>query len=59
MYFQALELASERSEYLVNCEVTSANVEVTNEPKQLNLLPDVQPPPASENRLAPEYEDWF
>ncbi|MEG5150190.1 toprim domain-containing protein [Microcoleus sp. AT9b-C2] len=66
VYSQAIELASEGSEALVdgevtsaNVEVTSANVEVTNEPKQLNLLPDVQPPPASENRFAPEAEDWF
>jgi len=59
VYFQALELASEESEALVDCEVTSANGEVTNEPKKLNLLPEIQPPPASENRFAPEAEDWF
>jgi hypothetical protein len=55
VYSQALELASEKSEALVDSEVTNAELK----PKQLNLLPDVQPPPASENRFAPESEDWF
>ena len=55
VYSQALELASEKFEPLVDCEVTNAELQ----PKQLNLLPDVQPPPASENRFAPESEDWF
>jgi hypothetical protein len=55
VYAQALELVSEQSEALVDSEVT--NAELT--PKQLNLLPDVQPPPASENRFATESEDWF
>jgi hypothetical protein len=55
VYSQAIELASEKSEPLVDSEVTNAELQ----PKQLNLLPDVQPPPASENRFAPESEDWF
>jgi hypothetical protein len=59
VYSQTFELASEKSDGLVDCEVTSVNVEVTNEPKQLNLLPDVQPPSASENRFTRESEDWF
>ena len=55
VYTQALELASEKSEAIVDSEVT--NAELT--PKQLNLLPDVQSPPAPDNRFAPECEDWF
>jgi len=55
VYSQAIELASEKSEPLVDSEVTKAELK----PTQLNLLPDVQPPPASENRFAPESEDWF
>ena len=55
VYSQAIELASQESEDVVDTEVT--NAELT--PKQLNLLPDVQPPPASDNRFAPESEDWF
>jgi len=55
VYSQAIELASEKSKPLVDFEVTNAELES----KQLNLLPDVQPPPASENRFAPESEDWF
>ena len=55
VYAQALELVSEQSEALVDSEVTNAELH----PKQLNLLPDVQPPPASENRFASESEDWF
>jgi DNA primase len=55
VYCQAIELASEKSELLVDSEVTNAELQ----PKQLNFLPDVPPPPASENRFAPESEDWF
>ena len=55
VYAQALELVSEQSDALVDSEVTNAKLQ----PKQLNLLPDVPPPPASENRFAPESEDWF
>jgi hypothetical protein len=55
VYSQAIELASQKSETLVDSEVTKAELK----PTQLNLLPDVQPPPASENRFAPESEDWF
>jgi phage/plasmid-associated DNA primase len=55
VYSQAIELAREKSEPRVDSEVTNTELK----PKQLNLLPDVQPPPASENRFAPESEDWF
>jgi len=55
VYSRAIELASDKSEPLVDSEVTKAELK----PTQLNLLPDVQPPPASENRFAPESEDWF
>lgn len=55
VYSQAIELASERSEPLVDSGVTNTELQ----PKQLNLLPDFQPPPDSENRFAPESEDWF
>jgi hypothetical protein len=55
VYAQALELASQQPEAVVDSEVTNAELQ----PQQLNLLPDVQPPPASENRFAPESEDWF
>lgn len=55
VYAQALKLVSEQSEALVDSEVTNAELK----PKQLNLLPDVQPPSASENRFAPESKDWF
>jgi DNA primase/phage/plasmid-associated DNA primase len=61
VYSQTLKLVTEKSENFVDSELTDANLKVTNhEPKQLNFLPDVQPPPpASENRFAPESEDWF
>lgn len=60
VYAQAIELASEKSENLEDLEVTNTELEITNpEPKQLNLLPDIQPPSLSENRFAPESEDWF
>jgi hypothetical protein len=55
VYSQAIELASDKSGHLVDAEVTNADLK----PTQLNLLPDVQPPPASENRFSPESEDWF
>jgi hypothetical protein len=55
VYSQAIELASDKSGPLVDSEVTNADLN----PTQLNLLPDVQPPPASENRFSPESEDWF
>jgi hypothetical protein len=55
VYSQAIELASDKSGPLVDSEVTNADLK----PTQLNLLPDVQPPPASENRFSPESEDWF
>jgi phage/plasmid-associated DNA primase len=59
VYSQALELVSEPSEIFVDSESRNANLEVTNhEPKQLNLLPDIQPTP-DENRFSPESEDWF
>jgi hypothetical protein len=55
VYSQALELASQKSEASGNSEVTNAELK----PTQLNLWPNIQPPPASENRFAPESEDWF
>ena len=55
VYSQALELASDKSRPLVDSEVTKTELK----PTQLSLLPDVQPPPASENRFLPESEDWF
>ena len=55
VYSQAIELASEKSEPLVDSGVTNTELQ----PQQLNLLPDFQPPPHSENRFAPESEDWF
>ena len=55
VYSRSIELASEQSEPLVDSEVTKAELK----PTQLNLLPDVQPPPDSENRFSPESEDWF
>lgn len=59
-YAEALELASDKSEVVGNLEVTNAEVRIANsEPKQLNLLPDIEPPPVSENRFAAESEDWF
>lgn len=76
VYSQAIELASEKSEVLVDMEVGNADpstpfdfvqnkplstsIEVTNaQPKQLNLLPELQPPLESENRFLSESEDWF
>jgi hypothetical protein len=55
VYSQALELASQKSDDSGDSEVTNAELK----PTQLNLLSDVQPLPASENRFSPESEDWF
>ncbi|MEG4242953.1 toprim domain-containing protein [Microcoleus sp. Pol10_D6] len=60
VYAQALELASEKSEVVVDLEVTNTELELTNsEPKQLNLLPDAQPPSEHQSRFSPQSEDWF
>lgn len=60
VYAQAIELASETSEIVVDLEATNAEAELTNsEPKQLNLLPDSQPPSNHQSRFAPESEDWL
>jgi hypothetical protein len=60
VYSQAIELASEKAEVFEDLAVTNAEGIVTNsEPKQLTLLPDSQSPLVSENRFAPESEDWF
>jgi hypothetical protein len=60
VYAQALELATEKSEVLGDVAITNVEIEITNpEPKQLTLLPDLESPSASENRFAPESEDWF
>lgn len=54
VYAQAIELASEKSQVKVDTEGTNAK------PKQLNLLPDIQPHSHSENRFSSnESEDWF
>ncbi|MCC3537582.1 MAG: toprim domain-containing protein [Microcoleus sp. PH2017_25_DOB_D_A] len=53
VYSQAIELATEKSEPFVDADETNA------EPKQLNLLPEFQPPLESENRFLSESEDWF
>jgi len=55
VYSQALELASQKSDDSGDSEVTNAELK----PTQLNLLSDVQPLPASENKFSPESEDWF
>jgi hypothetical protein len=55
VYAPAIELASQKFEPLVDSEATKADLK----PTQLYLLPDVQPPPTSENRFAPDSEDWF
>ncbi|MEG4407028.1 toprim domain-containing protein [Microcoleus sp. MON2_D5] len=60
VYAQTLELATEKSEVLGDLAVTNTELEITNsEPKQLTLLPDIESPSVSENRFAPESEDWF
>ncbi|MEG5237023.1 toprim domain-containing protein [Microcoleus sp. AT9b-C3] len=60
VYAQAIELASEKSEALEDLAVTNAEAELTNpEPKQLNLLPDAQPPSEHPSRFSPKSEDWF
>lgn len=60
VYARSLELAAEKSEVLEGLAVTSAEATVTNpEPKQLTLLPDIEPLSVSENRFAPESEDWL
>lgn len=53
VYSQAIELATEKSEPFVDADETNA------EPKQLNLLPEFQPPLESENRFLSGSEDWF
>jgi phage/plasmid-associated DNA primase len=53
VYSQAIELATDKSEPFVDADETNA------EPKQLNLLPEFQPPLESENRFLSESEDWF
>ncbi|MEG4195894.1 toprim domain-containing protein, partial [Microcoleus sp. S36a_D3] len=60
VYARSLELASEKSEALGDLAVTNTELEITNpEPKQLNLLPDVQPHSEHHNRFSPKSEDWF
>jgi len=60
VYAQALELATEKSEVFGDSAITNVGLEITNsEPKQLTLLPDIEPPSVFENRFAPESEDWF
>ncbi len=60
VYAQALELASEKSEVFGDLEVANAGLDITNsEPKQLNLLPDAQPPSKHQSRFSPKSEDWF
>ncbi len=53
VYSQAIELGTEESEALIDAAGTNA------EPKQLNLLPEFQPPLESDNRFLSESEDWF
>ena len=53
VYSQAIELAIEESEALVDVEITNT------EPQQLNLLPDIQPSLESDNRFSSESEDWL
>ncbi len=60
VYVQALELASEKSEVVVDLAVTNTEAELTNpEPKQLTLLPNAQPPSEHQSRFSPQSEDWF